>query len=138
MAGFEHKKVYPVPGKGYNAKLSPLLLRDDEAAVLQNAQVNELGLLEKYPGYIKDGAPFPNSADSFTRMLLNLRRGSNVDVLLMSALDAGSTNATYKVDTKKTAGDGVYSYIGHTTGTATFTSSNTSVVGVGTAWLTHL
>ena len=138
MSATNAKKVYSSFTDGLNDKLSPLLLKDKEAAELLNYEVNERGILDKYKGFIKDGAPFPDDADSFIRFLLNFKRGTSVDVLLMAAQDDGNTNTNLKVDFKKTSGDAVYSYIGHTTGTATFTNGNTGVSGNGTAWLSHL
>lgn len=138
MSAFDKKKVYGPPLAGLNDKTSPLVINEDEAAEMLNWEINERGILEKYRGYTKDHAAFPDDPDSFIRFLLNLKQGTSVDILLMGALDDGNTNATYKVDLKKTTGDGTSSYIGHTTGTASFTNGNTAVVGVGTAWLSHL
>lgn len=114
------------------------MIKENEESVIQNCVVNDKGILEKAKGYLKDGSPFPNSVDSFIRLLLNLKRGTNVDVLLMAAQDNGNSNATYKVDIKKTTGDGTYTYIGYTTGTASFVSGNTAVTGVGTLWASNL
>lgn len=138
MSGFEKRKVYPIPTAGFNTKISPMLLSDQEAAVLQNARMADTGLLEKYPGYIKDGSPFPANSVSFIRMLLDYKRGTSVDYLIMAAQDNGNANTNYKVDFKKTIGDGTYQYIGLTTGTASFTNASTAVTGSGTSWSTQL
>jgi hypothetical protein len=139
MSGMDQKKSYEAPTKGLNDRYSPIMIDKEEAAELQNFVVNDRGILDKVEGYQKDGSPFPNSTDSFIRMLVNYRRGTTVDKLIMAAQDNGNTNSTYKVDYKATSGDGSYAYIGHTAGTnASFTSGNTAVVGVGTSWLSHL
>lgn len=132
------RKVYQDFSGGLNTRLSPVELPENEMSVLNNYVINNRGLLEKAPGYVKDHSPFPNSTDSFIRMLLNLRRGTNTDVLLMAAQNSGNTNALYKVDFKKTTGDGTSSYIGYTTGTASFVNGNTAVTGTGTLWLSNL
>lgn len=139
MAGIERKKVYPMPNRGLNNKLNPVVLKDNEASVLLNARVNETGFLEKHPGYIVDHSPFPNDADSFIRMAVNFKRGTSVDALILAAQDDGNTNATYKVDFKKSTGDGTSDYIGHTLGTsATCTNGSANVTGIGTTWASHL
>lgn len=138
MAAIKENKVYQDFTDGLNDRVSPIILKESEATVLNNAVVNDRGILEKIKGYMKDHSPFPASSDSFIRFLLNLKIGSSVDVLLMAAQDNGNTNALYKVDFKKTSGDGTSTYIGHTTGTASFVSGNVNVSGAGTTWLTQL
>ena len=123
---------------GLNDRESPLIIKANEFVDLENAIVNDRGLLEKAKGYITDGDPFPNDADSFARMMVNYKRGTTVDKLVVAAQDDGNAHASLKVDLKATSGDGVYSYIGYTTGTAQFTNASTAVVGTGTAWLTKL
>lgn len=132
------RKFYPVTSSGFNSRFDPTLLKDSEAAELINLQINQDGTLSKYPGYSKNGSPFPNSTDSFIRMLYNFKRGSSIDTLLISARDNGNTNATYKVDVKSTIGDGTYTYIAHTRHTATFTNGSATVSGVSTTWLSEL
>lgn len=131
-------KVYQDFTGGLNDRPSPTMIKEIEETFLQNCVVNDKGILEKAKGYLKDGSPFPNSTDSFIRMLLNLKRGTSVDVLLMAAQDNGNANTLYKVDIKKTTGDGTYSYIGYTVGTASFVSGNTAVTGAGTLWFSNL
>ena len=133
------RKVYQDFVAGLNTRLSPIRIQPNQEALLNNCVVNDTGILEKAKGFTKDGSPFPNSTDSFIRLLLNLKIGTSVDVLLMAAQDNANTNATYKVDLKKTSGDGTYQYIGHTApGTASFTNGSAAVVGVGTLWLANL
>lgn len=132
------RKSYQDFSGGLNDFDDPLIVKQNQFTELTNALVNNTGILEKAPGYVTDGSPFPDDADSFIRMLVNYKRGTTVDKLVCAALDEGNTNATYKVDLKETSGDGSYAYIGHTTGTALFTNASTAVVGTGTAWLTHL
>jgi len=138
MAAIERKKVYSPLTDGLNDRINPAFLSEREAAEIINWEVNEKGIIEKQKGFIKDGSPFPDATDSFIRMLVNYRRGTAVDLLVMAALDSGNTNATFKVDLRKTSGDGTYPYIGHTTGTADFTNGNTAVAGTTTTWLTQL
>jgi len=139
MSAIQRKKVYSPLVEGLNDKINPAFLDDREASEILNWELNERGVMEKYKGYIKDGSPFPDDPDSFIRMLLNYKRGLSVDLLLMAALDDGNTNANFKVDLKKTSGDGTYSYIGHTTGTAVIsTGTETTVTGSGTTWTDHL
>lgn len=133
-----YKKAFQDFAGGLNTQDSPLTTQPNQFKQLDNWVVNDRGLLEKIEGYSIDGSPFPDDADSFIRMLVNYKRGTSVDKLVCSALDEGNSNATYRVDLKETAGDGNYAYIGHTTGTASFTNANTAVVGVGTAWSSHL
>lgn len=133
------KKIYQSFNGGINTRYSPILIKENEFAILENARVNDRGLLEKFKGYIKDGSPFPDNPDSFIRMLLNLKIGTTVDLLLMAAQDDSNTNSQYKVDLKQTTGDGTYSYIGLTSpGTASFTNGSTAVTGIGTNWLSQL
>lgn len=139
MAAIQKKKVYAPLNGGLNDTLSPVLIGNTEAAALVNCQVSDRAVLEKIEGFVKDHSAFPDDADSFIRMLVNYRRGLSVNDLVMAARDDGNTNATYKVDLKKTTGDGTSSYITHTAGTnASFINGNTAVTGVGTAWLSHL
>lgn len=139
MAAIQRKRVYGPFTGGLNDKLSPIMIDQSEGAELTNFQVNDRGILEKYKGYQKDHSPFPDDTDSFIRFMLNYKKGSTVDILLMAARDDGNTNASYKVDFKKTAGDGTSAYIGHTAGTsASFTNGSTAVTGVGTTWSSHL
>lgn len=138
MSQYVNRRHYSPPTGGLNDRFAAPLIDLKEAAELINARVNENGKLEKYPGYTEYGAAFPDDADSFIRMALNLRRGTTQDTLLVAAQDDGNTHASLKVDYKKTDGDGSFAYIGHTTGTALFTNGSTAVVGTGTAWLTHL
>ena len=133
-----YKKAFQDFAGGLNTQDSPLTTQPNQFKQLDNWVVNDRGLLEKVEGYSIDGSPFPDDADSFIRMLVNYKRGTSVDKLVCSALDEGNSNATYRVDLKETAGDGNYAYIGHTTGTATFNNANTALVGVGTAWASHL
>ena len=123
---------------GLNNHESPLLIAQNQFAELRNALVNSSGLLEKAGGYVVDGSPFPDDTTALIRMLINYKRGTSVDKLVVAASDTGNANATYKVDYKDTSGTGTYSYIGYTTGTAGFTNGNTAVTGVGTAWASHL
>lgn len=133
------RKSYQDFSGGLNDFNSALVVPQKQFTELSNALVNSSGILEKAEGYVVDGSPFPADADSFIRMLVNYRRGTSVDKLVCAALDEGNTNVTYQVDLKETSGDGSYAYFGHTDGTdASFTSGNTAVVGVGTAWLSHL
>ena len=138
MSQYVNRRHYSPPTGGLNDRFAAPLIDLKEAAELINARVNENGKLEKYPGYAEYGSAFPDDADSFIRMALNLRRGTTQDTLLVAAQDDGNTHASLKVDYMKTDGDGAFAYIGHTTGTAAFTNGNTAVVGTGTAWLTHL
>lgn len=133
-----YKKAFQDFTGGLNTQDAALVTAANQFKQLDNFVVNDRGLLEKIEGYSIDGSPFPDDADSFIRMLVNYKRGTSVDRLICSALDEGNTNASYKVDLKETSGDGSYSYIGYVTGTASFTNANTAVVGVGTAWASHL
>lgn len=104
------KKVYSTIVDGLNDKVSPLLLRDEEAAEILNYEENERGILEKYAGFVKDHSPFPDDPDSFIRFLMNFKRGTSVDVLLMAALN--ETNVSpMQVDLRKTTGDGTSTLI---------------------------
>lgn len=124
---------------GLNTQDANLRVAHNQFTQLDNAVVNDRGLLEKARGYGLDGSPFPDETTAFIRMLHNYRRGSTVDKLMVAAADSGNANATYKVDIKETAGDSVYDYIGYTTGTATFTNGSANVTaGTGTAFTTHL
>ena len=123
---------------GLNDFESTLIIKGNQFSELQNALVNNTGLLEKAEGYTVDGSPFPNVASNLIRMLVNYKRGTSVDKLVVAASDSANSNATYKVDYKDSSGTGTYAYIGHTTGTATFTNGSTAVSGSGTAWLSHL
>jgi hypothetical protein len=132
------RKAYQDFSGGLNTLGSPLRIGPNEFVQLDNAYVNETGLLEKSKGYSLDGSPFPDDVDSFIRMLVHYRRGTTVNKLVCAALDEGNSNSTYKVDIKETSGNGSYDYIGYTTGTATFTSGSPTVTGGSTAWSTHL
>lgn len=131
-------KNYSPTTKGLNSRFALPTLQDLEASVLENFQVNNSGVLETYQGYTLDGSPFPNVSDSFIRTLFNFRRGSSIDWLLIAAQDNGNTNSNFKVDIKYTPGDGTYSYIGFTVGTAAFTNGNTAVTGTSTSWASEL
>lgn len=138
MAAINHKKDYGPFANGLNSRFLPASLMDSEVSVCQNAQFNNNGSIEKYPGYIKDGSPFPNAAASFIRTIFDFKRGSSTDNLLIAAADAGNTNATYKVDIKSTIGDGTYQYVTFGIGTAAFTNGNTTVTGTLTSWTKEL
>lgn len=138
MSGLDHKKLYSPPELGLNSRYSAVVINDKEASVLLNNEVNNDGTLAKYPGYVKDGSPFPNESTAFIRSMWDFKRGSSTDLLLISAADSGNANTTYKVDIKSTIGDGTYQYFGHTIGTAAFTNGNTAVVGTNTHWLVEL
>lgn len=139
MDATKDRQLYQDFSGGLNTRLSPIRISPNQESVLTNCVINDTGILEKMKGYLKDGSPFPNNADSFIRFLLNLKIGTSIDVLLMAARDNGNSNSTYKVDFKKTAGDGTYSYIGFTTpGTASFVGANAAVSGAGTTWLSQL
>jgi hypothetical protein len=133
-----YRKAFQDLTGGTNNQESALVIPASQFTQLDNALINERNILEKAKGYSLDGSPFPNTTDSFIRMLVNYKRGTTVDTLVAAASDAGNTNTTYKVDLKQTSGDGVYSYIGYTTGTATFTNGSPNVTGSGTAWNLHL
>jgi len=139
VPAIERKKVYSPLTDGLNDFVAPVLLGEGEAAELLNCEVNERSILEKYKGYTKDHSPFPDNTDSFIRLLLNYRKGTSVDDLLMFAQDNANTNTNFKVDAKKTSGAGVSVFIGHTTGTAIVaTGTDTTVTGTGTAWTSHI
>ena len=134
-----YRKAFQDFSGGLNDFSSPLIVKPNQFTELSNAWVNQRGLLEKSMGYQLDGSPFPDDVDSFCRMMVNYKRGTTVDKLVVSALDDGNANANYKVDIKETSGDGAYAYIGHTTGTSgAFTNGDTAVVGVATTWSTML
>src|SRR5258708_6053220 len=126
MSALERKKEYFPPELGLNTRFNSIVIGEKEASTLLNYQINNDGLLEKYPGYTLDGSPFPNTADSFIRTLHNFRRGANVNQLLIAAQDDGNANTTFGVDIKYTIGDGNYAYITFGIGTATFTNANTA------------
>lgn len=66
MSAIQRKKVYSVPYDGLNDFISPVILRDTEVAELINGQVNSNSLLEKFPGYVKDGSHSrPTQADLY-------------------------------------------------------------------------
>src|SRR5579859_7157543 len=127
MAQIVHKKDYAPFSQGLNTRYATASLGDLEVSVCENAQFNNAGIIEKYPGYSKDGSPFPNSSASFIRTLFDYKRGSATDLLLIAAADSGNANSTYKVDIKSTIGDGTYQYITYGIGTAAFTNGNTAV-----------
>lgn len=111
MSATQKKKVYQDFSKGLNDRLSAIKIAENEATEIFNAAINDRGILEKYKGYIKDGSPFDNNSDSFIRFLLNFKRGTTVDVLLMAAYDGGNADPDLKVDLKKTTGDGTYTTV---------------------------
>ena len=123
---------------GLNDFSSPLTVLPNQFTELENALVNDRGLLEKIEGYTTDGSPFPNDVDSFIRMMVNYKRGTTVDKLVVAALDDGNTNASYKTDLKATSGDGTYSYIGYASGVCTFTNGSANVTAGTGAFNTHL
>lgn len=134
-----YRKVYQDFSGGLNNLQNPLVIPENEFSQLDNAVINSTGILEKSNGYALDALVFPDDADSFIRMLVNFKRGTSVDKLVVAALDEGNANATYKVDLKETSGTGTYDYIGYAEGTATFTSTSATVEGqAGTQWATHL
>src|ERR1700686_666044 len=108
MAAIDHKKDYGPFTSGLNSRFQLASLQDTECSVLQNAQTNNSGSLEKYPGYILDGSPFPNVSTDFIRTIYDFRRGTVVDSLLIAANDHNNANATHTVDIKSTIGDGTY------------------------------
>jgi len=110
MSAIQKKKVYQDFSKGLNDRLSAIKISENEATELINCALNDRGILEKYKGFIRDSSPFPNDPDSFIRFLLNFKRGTTVDVLLMAALDEAETTPM-QVTLKKTTGDGSYSTI---------------------------
>lgn len=137
--GTYYRKAYQDFSGGLNTFNSVTTVKQNEFVQLDNALINNRKLLEKYKGYTVDGSPFPDDVDSFIRMLVNYKRGTTVDKLVVAALDETNANATYKVDLKETSGDGTYSYFGYSTGTATFTNGSANVTaGAGTAFTTHL
>lgn len=133
-----YRKAFQDFSGGLSTRPDALSVAGNKFVQLDNAILADHDILEKSPGYVLDGSPFPASADSFIRLLINFRVGVSVNSLVVAAQDNGNTNATYKVDFKRTLGDGTYSYIGHTVGTAQFTSGSAAVVGTGTSWLLHL
>lgn len=123
---------------GLSTRKHALKLGKNQFTQLDNAVLADHETIEKITGYVQDGTPWASTSDSFIRMLVNYRVGTSVDSLVVAAQDNNNTNATFKVDLKQTFGDGTYNYIGYTTGTATFTSSSTTVTGSGTAWDVNL
>lgn len=123
---------------GLCSRPDPQLVPANKFVQLDNAILADHDILEKAPGYIVDGSPFPASPDSWIRMNVNYRVGASTNSIIVAAQDNGNTNSSYKVDFKQTFGNGTYNYIGYTTGTALFTSGSADVVGVGTAWSTNL
>ncbi len=132
------RKAYQDLTGGLMSRPNPLMIPANKFTVLQNAIMNDTDVLQKVQGYTLDGSPFPNSTDSFIRMLINYRVGDSLQTLVCAGQDDGNTNANYKVDLKQTLGNGSYNYIGHTVGTAVFTNGSMSVVGTGTNWNLHL
>ena len=133
-----YRKAYQDFTGGINDHDAAITIPSKQFVQCDNALLNDRNLLEKCKGYTVDGSPFPATSDSFIRMMVNYKRGTSVDKLVVAASDAGNTDATYKVDLKETQGDGTYSYFGYTTGTATFTNGSTAVVGSSTVWATNL
>jgi hypothetical protein len=133
-----YKKAFQDFAGGLNTTNSQLTIQPNQFAQLDNFVVSKRGLLEKAEGYVLDGSPFPDDVDSFIRMIVNYRRGSTIDKLVVAALDEGNTDASYKVDLKETSGDGNYAYIGYTTGVATFTNGSANVTAGTGAFTTHL
>lgn len=134
-----YRKAFQDFSGALNDFKSPLMLKANEFADLENCVVNSTGLIDKMRGSILDAAAFTSDTTHFARLLVNYRRGTTVDKLIVAACDTANTNATYKVDLKETSGDSAYAYIGHTAGTsASFTNGNAAVTGVGTTWLSHL
>lgn len=133
------RKSYQDFSGGLNTLQNPLILKQNQFSELVDAIINEDGTLERAKGYVVEGSPFPDDADSFIRMVVNYKRGTTVDNLVVAAQDDGNANATYKVDIKQTTGNGSYDYIGYTTGTATFTNGSPTVEGQSSpAWNTQL
>lgn len=133
-----YRKAYQDFTGGLCTRQNALVVPGNKLTQLDNAVINDSDILEKVSGRVLDGSPFPNSADSFIRMLINYRVGTSVNSLVVAAQDSGNTNATYKVDIKQSLGDGSYSYIGHTDGTALFTLNSPTVTGSTTLWTKHL
>lgn len=131
------RKPYQTLDGGLCTRPDPQLVPANKFVQLDNAILADHDILEKAPGYILDGSPFPASADSWIRMNVNFRIGAADNSIVVAAQDDGNTNASYKVDFKQTFGNGSYNYIGYTTGTAVF-NGTTAVVGSGTVWLTNL
>lgn len=138
LPGYARKAYQDLSG-GLSTRPNALQIKANQFSQLDNAVLSEHDILEKSKGYVVDGSPFPDTAVSFIRMMVNYRIGTSVNNLVVAAQnDDGALDAVYQVDLKKTIGDGAYSYIGYTTGTATFTITSASVVGVGTEFLKHL
>ena len=133
-----YRKAFQDFTGGLMTRPNALMVPANKFVQLDNAIINDSDILEKAPGYVLDGSPFPNSTDSFIRMLINFKVGTSVNNLICAAQDSGNANANFKVDLKSSPGNGVYSYIGHTTGTATFTNTSAAIVGQGTLWTKHL
>lgn len=131
------RKPYQDLSGGLCTRPDAQLVPANKFVQLDNAILADHDILEKAPGYILDGSPFPANPDSWIRMNENYRVGASANSIIVAAQDDGNTNASYKVDFKQTFGNGVYNYIGYTVGTATF-NGTTSVVGVGTAWNVNL
>ena len=134
----QYRKAFQDFTGGLMTRPNPLQIPANKFNVLQNAIINDHDILEKVQGYTLDGSPFPNTTDSFIRMLTTYRVGDNLATLVCAAADDGNANTTYKVDLKQSNGDGVYNYIGHTIGTALFTHNSATVTGLGTTWTKHL
>ncbi len=133
-----YRKAYQDFTGGLATRANPLQIAANQFSQLQNAVMNDEDILQKVQGYTFDGAPFPNTPDSFIRLLLNYKIGSSVNTLVCAAQDDGNANVTYKVDLKQSSGDGNYYYFGHTVGTADVTYGSTAVTGLGTSWALHL
>lgn len=133
-----YRKAYQDFTGGLSTRANALLIPANEESQLDNCVVNDTDILEKAPGNVLDGSPFPNSADSFIRMLINYKVGLSINTLVCAAQDDGNTNATYKVDLKQTYGNGVYNYIGYTIGTVTVNNGSPTVTGSTTKWVENL
>ncbi len=135
----QYRKAYQDFSGGLMSRPSPLQIPANKFHLLQNAVLNDHDILEKVQGYTLDGSPFPNTAVSFIRFLINYNIGDATSTIVCAASDqVNNSGATYNVDLKQSYGNGTYNYIGHTTGTALFTMTSAAVVGSGTAWLSHL
>ncbi len=133
-----YRKAFQDMTGGLCTRSNALLTPANKFVQLDNAAINDTDILQKATGYILDGSPFPNSSDSFVRMLSNYKVGTTVNSLVCAGQDAGNTNTTYKVDLKQSFGDGTYNYIGYVDGTATFTNMSATVSGQTTLWTKHL
>lgn len=135
----QYRKAYQDLTGGLMSRPNPLQIPANKFAFLQNAILNDHDVLEKVEGYTLDGSPFPSQPDAFIRLLVNYKIGDTISTLVCAAADTvHNSDATFNVDLKQSYGDGNYNYIGHTIGTAQFTTGSTAVVGLGTDWDKHL